>query len=190
MITITLTDEEIDLARFCGAQRIAMAADDPARFAYVAKNGMDSHSIGCMGELAAAKAIGTLWPARVEEYRRLPDLDPNWEVRWSPNPRVVKIAVDDDPDIMVVHVTGQEPTFDIHGFIVAGVVQRTRPLMDPGGKGWEAYFWPANRLTPINEDFHLVGDSVLHAWGQLKGSWICLYCGDPYVGPLPGKETL
>jgi hypothetical protein len=108
VIEVTLTAADVSWARDVGRQRIALAPGNP-RFAYKERSGLDTHTIGAMAELAAAKAIGVPWPARVNTFRELPDLDPFWEVRWSSNPRKVKVAVDDKPELLVCHVTGQGP---------------------------------------------------------------------------------
>lgn len=146
------------------------------RFAYLDREeGLRQHRIGAMAELAFARALGLEWPARVNTFRALPDVDPNWEVRWSSRADRVKVAIDDKPDILVAHVIGRSPGFEIVGCIIAGFVQRTRPAIDLGNKGRPAHFIDPYFLTPIDEDFH-----DLCAWTNDQGAWSCAYCGKAF----------
>jgi hypothetical protein len=174
VIEVTLTAADVSWARDVGRQRIALAPGNP-RFAYKERSGLDTHTIGAMAELAAAKAIGVPWPARVNTFRELPDLDPFWEVRWSSNPRKVKVAVDDKPELLVCHVTGQGPEFKVHGFTKVSWVQQNTQPVDPGDRGWSAHFVDAYMLSPIDPGFHSVC-----AWFNGGGEWLCLFCGKEF----------
>lgn len=180
MIPYVLTPEDEEWARQVAHSRIAMATGDP-RFAYrEGRSGYDTHTLGAMAELAAARVIGIEWPARVNTFRQQPDLDPFWEVRWSQNPKKVKVAVDDPPDFMVLHVTGRPPALEVVGFILAGWVQRNISATDPGERGWAAHFVHADRLSPIDPGFH-----SNHGWTKYppdSPEWICLYCGVKFDG--------
>jgi hypothetical protein len=170
-----LNPEDEAWAREIGRQRLEQAPGDP-RFAYTTgRDGLDTHSIGAMAELAFARALGLEWPARVNTFRSLPDVDPNWEVRWSSRTHKVKIAVDDDPDILVAHVIGRSPGFEMIGCIIAGYVQRNYPATDPGERGWKAHFVDDYRLTPFDENFHKIC-----AWTRGAEGWACAYCGKPF----------
>ena len=172
MIVVTLDPPEIRHCREIGQRRIAEADGNP-RFAYKERNGLDTHTLGAMGELAAAKAIGIPWPARVNTYRSLPDLDPFWEVRWTGQPKRLKVATDDPPNYFVCHVTGEPPTFEVHGYIYAGWVQRNVPATDPKDRGWRAHFVDAWRLSPIDPGFH----SMCVWFRSPGGEWMCPFCG-------------
>lgn len=173
MIVVTLDPPEVRRCREVGHARIACASGDP-RFAYKeGRNGTDTHTIGAMGEMAAAKAIGITWPEHVNTYRSVPDLDPFWEVRWSSHARRVKVSTDDPANYLVCHVTGTEPTFEVHGYILAGWVQQNIPAIDPGNRGWKAHFVDIWRLSPIDPGFHSIC-----AWMNTPAGWICAYCGN------------
>jgi hypothetical protein len=172
---VALSPEDVGWAREIGRKRIALSPGNP-RFAYKERNGLDTHTVGAMAELAAARGLGIPWPARVNTFRSLPDLDPFWEVRWSSNPKQVKVSTDDPPHYLVLHVTGSDPIFEVHGFIVARWAQENRPLEDPGNRGWSAHFARSYHLTPV--DPHTV---CLYAkdWGPTEG-WMCIICGEKY----------
>jgi hypothetical protein len=131
--------------------------------------------------LAGAIGIGLPWLGRVNTFHEFPDVDPYWEVRWSGNPKRNKSAPEDKPDQLILHVTGRDPTFEVHGFILAGWVQRNFPLTDPNDSGRPAHFFPTHLLTPIDENFH-----VTHAWLTTpERGWHCEYCGKQYEGLVP-----
>lgn len=180
-----LSPEDEAWANDVGAQRIEQAPGNP-RFAYSVgkRSGLDTHRLGAQAELAFCRAVGLEWPARVNTFRSLPDVDPNWEVRWSSHPDRVKVAVDDDPDVLVAHVIGNSPAFEIVGCIVAGFVQRTVPATDPGDRGWLAHFISAYKLTPFDEDFH-----VNCAWARRPDGWACAYCGAKFAGMVPEEKA-
>ena len=177
---VTLDPEQQRWARDVATQRIALAKGNP-RFAYVTgRSGLDTHTIGCMAELAVATALKLDWPARVGTYREEPDLDPFWEVRWGTTKKV-KVATDDKPDQLVMWVTGNPPAFEIHGCILAGWAQEHLPALDPGDRGWTAHWVDLEKLTPFDERFH-----ATCAWYDApERGWICVYCGAEYQGPLP-----
>lgn len=133
-----------------------------------------------MGELAFAKALGLEWPARVNTHRELPDVDPFWEVRWDSKLGRVKVATDDKPYMLVAHVTGRPPGFEVHGYINAGWVQQNVPKTDPPDRngvprGRYAHFTDIYHLSPINSEFHATC-AWINGYGPLEG-WICLFCG-------------
>jgi hypothetical protein len=167
VIQVTLTDQEMARAHEVGAQRIALAEDDP-RFAFKPlAGGGDTHTQGAMAEVAAARAIGVPWPARVADFGRLPDLDPFWEIRWSTDERHVRITPNDRPDALVCHVTGRGPLFEVWGFTVAGYVQ---DHVEKKGASW---YQGAYYLTPMDPGFH----SMCAWYKNPAGVWLCLYCG-------------
>lgn len=179
-LTVVLTPEQVRWAESIGSQRYAEAPGNP-RFAYTAaRNGERTHQIGAMGELAVASALGLEWPARVNTFRELPDVDPFWEVRWGTTKRV-KVATDDKPDQLVMWVTGDPPTFEIHGCVDVAWAQANYPALDPGDKGWKAHWVELHKLTPFDETFH-----ATCAWfNHPERGWICVYCGNEYDGLVP-----
>lgn len=179
MRRIVLTEAQMREGRKVGLARFEQAKGDP-RFAYdtTALSGQKTHIVGAQAELAFAASLGLKWPARVDTFRELPDVDPNWEVRWTPaGNRLVKVATDDDPGVLVATVTGTPPVFDIIGYVVAGPIQQRYPARDLGNRGWKAHFAPLSVLAPIDDDFH-----ELHGWSEWEpGVWLCFACGAEFV---------
>ncbi len=178
MIAVTLDKAQQDRAAQIGAERLA-SAKGRARFAYRERSGVDTHVLGAMAELAFCEAVGLTWPARVGTYRKKPDVDPFWEVRWSGNPDRVKVARDDDPYSLVAHVTGKPPKFSVWGYIVAGWVQQHVKATDLGERGWSAHFATRYDLSPIDEGFH----SACAWFNHPRRGWICDHCGRTYARP-------
>jgi hypothetical protein len=173
-LIVTLNPEQTRWAEETGAQRFALAPGKP-RFAYTGRDGRKTHQIGAMGELAVAVALNLEWPARVNTFRDLPDIDPYWEVRWGTTKKV-KVATDDKPDQIVMWVTGDPPSFEIHGCVSALWAQQNYPPLDPGDKGWKAHWVDLSKLTPFDENFH-----ATCAWFKTpERGWHCVYCGNSY----------
>lgn len=179
-IEVVLSREDLRWASDVAVQRIALAEGNP-RFEYSgARDGLNTHALGCMGELAFSRALGLEWPAHVGSYREKPDVDPFWEVRWSGRLNRVKVAIDDKPYMLVAHVTGQPPGFEVHGFINAGWVQQNvaaKDLPDKDGKprGREAHFVDAYHLSPIDSTFHQTC-WWSNGYADHEG-WLCIICG-------------
>lgn len=179
-LEIVLDREEMRWAADVAVQRIDLAEGDP-RFEYSgARDGLNTHALGAMAELAFCRAVGLEWPAHVGTYRTEPDVPPFWEVRWSSKINRAKIAVDDPPHYLVAHVTGRPPGFEIHGFILAGWVQQNvapKDLPDKDGKprGRAAHFIDTYHLSPIEIGFHGLC-SWAHGHGDREG-WLCIFCG-------------
>lgn len=173
MRRIVLTTKQMLAAQSVGVRRLEEAPGQP-RFSYQStkSSGRSTHIVGAQAEYAFATSLGLPWPGRVNTFRTLPDVDPNWEVRWTSGNKI-KVATDDDPGILVAMVIGRPPVFDIVGYVVAGAIQQRFPAADLGDRGWAAHFASFELLAPINEDFH-----DLHAWGKdREGFWWCAFCG-------------
>lgn len=153
-----------------------------ARWAYSGgQSSLEQHTKGCWGELAFCRGLGLEWPARVDSFLVLPDVDPFWEVRWSKRLDFLPVKTLDKPHLLVAFVTGHPPDFTIHGFITAQWAQQNEPLRDTlnrdTGKpnGHPCHVVNPYHLSPIGPGFH-----ATHAWANGYGGtngWICLYCG-------------
>lgn len=181
-LEVVLTHDELRWASDVGLQRIALAPGNP-RFEYSGdRDGLNTHALGAMAELAFAKGLGLEWPAHVNTFRKpgYPDVFPFWEVRWSSKINRAKVAIDDAPHYLVAHVTGTPPGFEIHGCILAGWVQEhveAKDLPDKAGKprGRKAHFIDTYYLTPIDVSFHQTC-GWKNGHGDRAG-WLCIFCG-------------
>lgn len=137
--------------------------------------GRDPRVLDAMAELAFCRAVGFEWPARESG----PSVDPRWKIRYSPTPGQVKVKPSDDPDWIIVLVTGTPPSFKLIGYVLAGWSQTHLKPEDPGGLGAPAYFVPSMKLLAFNKGFH----SVCGWYMNRFGIWECAYCGEKFVWP-------
>lgn len=172
MIKITLRSSDLDWAKREGARRLrdAEALGLKTSWPYGERSGLDTHTLGCMGELAFCRVMGLEWPARNLNFKG-PDIDPYWEIRWASWP-YLKVRPDDKDHHLCVLVMGQPPTFSVIGYMKAQGAKR-EPLRDPKDRGKPAHFIPANRLAPIEPGFHSTCGYVK----RVDGVWICVFCG-------------
>lgn len=176
VLKVVLTSEEMDRAGALGERRQREAPGDPA-FSYrsTGRSGDATHILGAQSELAFAKALRLVWPARLNQWKTgLPDVDPNWEVRWTRTLKVkVKAPPKDPPTILVAAVTGSGPAFEVVGYVIAGWVQANRPLDDLGNRGKAAHFIALMDLVPIESGFHSIC-----TWEKMPDqTWRCPFCG-------------
>lgn len=184
MIRVTLSPEEERRAlRVAKARNEEAVGWDPS---FDPKTTEWAHQVGALAELAFCKMMQIEWPARLSQHlTHLPDVDPFWEIRWSSNARHAKVRqapaegrrYTDDPGLFVAHVTGQSPTFDIHGYIRAAWAQEhvmAKDIPDREGKprNRPAHFVRLDSLVPIGPGFH-----DICSWASIDGRWLCVYCG-------------
>jgi hypothetical protein len=184
-IEVVLEREDLRWASDIALQRITRAelAGMASRFAYSGdRDGLNTHALGCMGELAFARAMGLEWPAHVDKFRMpgYPDVFPFWEVRWASSLKSLPVKPDDPPHYLAVFVTGRPPGFEVHGFINTGWAQQNLPAVDRPDKNGvprkrPAHWIDAYNLSPIEEDFHQTCGWI-NGYGDREG-WLCLYCG-------------
>lgn len=154
-----------------GIRRMAEAPGKP-KWAYKdGRSGVSTHIIGAMAELAFARAFGLTWTEGVNVGRRVPDVLPNWEIRWA-GPPTLAVKTNDPPDRLCALVQGKIPDFEIVGYCVAGWAQRTKPAVDKGNRGSAAHFVPARELVPIEPGFHDICPMAEDSLG-----FSCIVCG-------------
>jgi hypothetical protein len=110
-----------------------------------------THIIGAMAELAAAKALGLPWAGHINHFNQ-PDLTGyglGIEVRWSGQPRTIKVKPADAGDLIVVLVTGQPPVFHVEHFTRARTAKAKVPAKSPR-PGKPAHFLPIEEAHPID----------------------------------------
>lgn len=174
MIRVTLSSRDMARGREVGVERARTVRFVDPRFPFEGRNSEETHTLGAQGELAFCVATGLPWPATVNGFRKIPDVEPNWEVRFTPGrPKVIPVGPHGDPpERLVAHVTGRPPSFEVVGYIIAGWVQSNVPLSDPGGRGAPAHFFSPSILVPIDPGFHEVC-----GWERVGGKWRCAFCG-------------
>jgi len=197
VIPVVLTPEDMDWGERVGIARNEDAIAMGAVAAFEKDKTLRAHIIGAQAELAFCRLIGVQWEHRDRQWETgLPDVEPLWEVRYSSAWNRVKVRpapsmkmkgkkryrYTDNSDLIIAHVSGRAPVFEVYGHIRAEWVQQNRPLEDPGDRDRAAHFTDLYHLAPIDPGFH-----DLHAWMNVPflGGWLCMICGIPFDGPLP-----
>lgn len=194
---VEITQAEYDSAASIGLARVRelqKMRSDP-RFPYKAGASAEhQHVLGAVGEFAFCKGLGLVWPKRVNTFRTSPDVDPDWEVRTSPNGSMLKVATDDPPHYRVGQVTGEHGglVYDIGGWCRVDWARKQIPAKDLGNYGRPAHFVPSALLSPIEETpeyRRALGkvSSHVHSWWkeeQVHGpsrNWSCTVCHQAFV---------
>ncbi len=177
---MSLSPDNVKWANEVGTDRYVRSKKrgSSPRFSYesTGRSGEETHRMGARGELGFCVAYGLTWPARVDTFRELPDVDPCWEIRTTENMRQAKVTTDDAPDYLMAHVRQLGVTeYEIVGYIVAGWAQRNYPATDPGDRKRLAHFFPEDKLVPLYPDSH----SACH-WLRFRGDWFCMFCAATY----------
>lgn len=109
---------------------------------------------GAMGELVLAKAFGCYWPAKVNADKSEPDIEPDWQARYTPLFTGHLIFQHDDRnDQRYALINGRYPRFRVVGWIWGHECRR------------EEWF-QARESKPFkpNDDCYFVPQLVLHAF--------------------------
>lgn len=109
------------------------------------------HIIGCVGELAVAKALGVSWTGSVDTFRSVPDLEGGVQVRHRKNPTWDLIVRSNDKDHETFILSrGMPPgAIEVVGWIKGSDAKREEWLKDVGNYGKPSYFVKAEYLNPI-----------------------------------------
>jgi len=110
------------------------------------------HILGACGELATAKALDKHWPGGVNQYKNVPDLPPDIEVRHRTRSDYDLIVRKDDPNERIYVLTLGDvkslPTIQVVGWIDGASAKQDRWLRSYGG--WkESYFVPQSELSDV-----------------------------------------
>lgn len=151
MIEVTLEDYEVLQGATVGQLRNISAM----RRKYASRipgQEWQAHIEGACGEVAVAKALGKYWGGSINTFKDGGDIaSTGWEVRTRSDHKHDLIVRDDDPNERIfILVTGQSPSFRIHGWILARDAKREEWLKNYGGFG-PAYFVPKEHLRPMGE---------------------------------------
>lgn len=109
------------------------------------------HIIGCVGELAVAKAIGVSWTGSVDTFKTVPDLEGGVQVRHRSNPTwdLIVRKNDSDTDIFILSRGMPPGAIEVVGWIKGSDAKNEEWLKDYGNFGKPAYFVPTWALKEI-----------------------------------------
>lgn len=109
------------------------------------------HIVGCVGEMAVAKALGATWTGSVDTFKTVADLGHNIQVRHRTNPSWDLIVRSNDKnDDAFVLSRGMPPgAIEVVGWIRGVEAKKEEWLKDYGGYGKPSYFVPSSELKEI-----------------------------------------
>jgi hypothetical protein len=109
------------------------------------------HIIGCVGEMAVAKALGVTWTGSVDTFKTVSDLSGNIQVRHRSDPRwdLIVRKNDSDSDVFILSRGMPPGAIEVVGKIRGGDAKREEWLQDKGGYGRPAYFVPSHALEDL-----------------------------------------
>ena len=124
---ITLTPGEVARAWDVGLKRYNSSIYESHGRRADDKYNQRINCVGACGELAAAIALGVVWPAYVGTYHTKPDIEPCIEVRTLSRHHYDLIVRPGDRDGIHLLVTGDgsTPTYHVHGWIFSNVAMQT-----------------------------------------------------------------
>lgn len=154
---VTLTPQEMYVSSLVGVRR-RLASTGAGK---QERNGADRldnaaawymNVVGAQGECAAAKALGLYWPASINAAKSEPDIPPDWQVKTLAKDHYDLIV---RPNDVMAHryilVTGDGPSFRVHGWIRGADACRDEWWKDRGGRDKPAWWVPQSHLLPIPE---------------------------------------
>jgi hypothetical protein len=156
VIVVTLDWFEVEMAAIVGVRRnlegLRRGWLPHRRLGHADLPGWQGHVEGAAGELAVAKLLNRYWSGSINTFKSGGDVGAV-QVRTRSRHDYQLIVRDEDRDAdWFVLVTGQAPTFHVHGFIRGGDAKRPEWRHDHGGHA-PAYFipQPALRSFPARE---------------------------------------
>jgi hypothetical protein len=149
MIEVTLHTFEVKMGAAVGMDRHIAALDRrlPDRHGFTG-DGWKVHVEGALGELAVAKALNRFWNGSVNTFKG-GDLG-RLQVRTRSRHDYDLIVRDSDADDeYFMLVTGQCPSYQVHGYIKGADAKQPQWLQTHGDRP-AAWFIPKDALTPLN----------------------------------------
>jgi hypothetical protein len=137
--------ERIGKLRYTEAIRLGMRTK---HFYKSEADGIKMHTVGAWGEAAAAKHLNIVWPKRVNVGTKMPDLDPDIEVRTSTYMQKLKIRASDHTRVIAVFKP-RKAHAQIVGWVYAREARKLGDMEDPGMKGRPNLFIPYSRLRSM-----------------------------------------
>lgn len=146
---VKLTTMEMLIATSLGTARHMQSVSRTPTRGQSKDTSLDSHIVGAMGEMAAAKAMG-IYPGFTVNNFDGPDMGKDIQIRACREGRLI-IAKHDKSDQKYVLVTGHAPELNVVGWIWGGDAKSEQWLFDPKNNRPPAYFVPSKELYPIEE---------------------------------------
>lgn len=150
IVKIELTKYEMELACYVAMRRqidaeFAGRTDRVNRKSFT--EGLQSHVLGCFGELSVARVLGTYWSGSNNTFHSMSDLHDRIEVRHRSNHDWDLIVREEDsPDSLYVLSTGNGNCIFVHGGILGKDAKMDRFSRNYGNKR-PAFFVPSDELT-------------------------------------------
>lgn len=155
--TVTLLPWEFKFCVDVANQRMAISNEKALNHASTYDRShlkrIEEEVIGACAEMVVAKYLGKFWSPSVNTFHKVPDIEPNIEVRGTAEPDNSLIVRDNDADDRwYILVIGKPPTMTVMGCIQGAEAKQDRWLRNPNGHR-RAWFVPQSALrTPRNDD--------------------------------------
>lgn len=154
-IAIELGEPWLKFASYLGRKR----AHDCKQRGWVERHAPDTISLedrqylGAAAELAVAKWVGVWFEPHTAQSSALPDVPPDWQVRYRPYPHYELFIQPHEAPRAFRHVLvlGAPPVFLLAGWIWAKDGARDEWRQTHGGRHPEAFFVPRAMLRPMQE---------------------------------------
>lgn len=154
MYPVNLEEYEVSLGVFVGTKRnqeaIKLGKKDSFGFNGSQEEGLNIHIEGACGEIALAKFMNWFYSGSVNTYKDGGDVGKiQVRTRSRDDYDLIVRKNDKDSDIFVL-VTGERPSYKIHGWIKAGDAKKEIFLKNYGRRS-PAYFVPQEFLLKISD---------------------------------------
>lgn len=144
---VRLTSMEMLIATSLGTARHMQSVTRTTARGQAKETSLDSHIVGAMGEMAAAKAMG-IYPGFTVNNFDGPDMGKDIQIRACREGRLI-VTDSDKSNQKFVLVTGHAPDLNVVGWIWGGDAKNEKWLFDPRNGRPPAFFIPGEELYPI-----------------------------------------
>lgn len=163
---VSLDRSEFDMAWETGRKIYNHSRELGLNDSFCSRDGMLISQLGCVAEMAVAKAIGIEWMGWFDTFRK-PDLDHNIEVRMLGKEHFrLKVRESDDDSRRVVGIVIAEGRYHepyrIPGWVSARYAKKQRFVADPGGRGKPMYAVPQRNLVHLDVLKSIIDYEIQH----------------------------
>ena len=144
---VKLTAMEMLIATSLGTARHMQSVSRTPSRGQAKETSLDSHILGAIGELAAARVMG-IYPGFTVNNFTGPDMGTDIQVRTSRRNALI-VAPKDNKNERYVLVTGHAPEMVVVGWMWGYEAMDPKWFFDPNNNRPPAYFVPAEELHPI-----------------------------------------